>query len=139
MIDRHVRGRKQAKTDSRRSEVSQFLHVALVGYHETRPAEDEEEIAAAESIEASMITGGDFSAGQILVGSKDEQERLFMEAERDYESRMSKLADAQLTQVSCLFVCVCVFVCLFVVILYIKNWDKGERMPLFFCFDGFCD
>ena len=40
--------------------------------------------------------GGDFSAGQVLVGSKDEQERLFIEAERDYEQRMSKLADAQL-------------------------------------------
>ena len=107
MIDRHVRGRKQAKNDSRRIEVYQFLHVALVGYHETRPAEDEEEIAAAESIEASMVAGGDFSAGQILVGSKDEQERLFMEAERDYESRMSKLADAQLTQVSCFFCFFC--------------------------------
>ena len=31
-----------------------------------------------------------------MVGSKDEQERLFIEAERDYEQRMSKLADAQL-------------------------------------------
>ena len=57
MIDRHVRGRKLGKNDSRRIEVYQFLHVALVGYHETRPAEDEEEIAAAEGIEASMITG----------------------------------------------------------------------------------
>ena len=67
----------------------QFLHVALVGYHETRPAEDEEEIAAAEGIEAGMLSSGhDFSAGQVLVGSKDEQERLFIEAERDYESRM---------------------------------------------------
>ena len=98
MIDRHVRGRKMRQNDSRRIEVYQFLHVALVGYHETRPAEDEEEIAAAEGIEASMVAGGDFSAGQVLVGSKDEQERLFIEAERDYEQRMSKLADAQLAQ-----------------------------------------
>eukprot|EP00946_MAST-07B_sp_MAST-7B-sp1_P004229 g4229.t1 len=60
------------------------------------PAEDEEEIAAAEFVEAGAVPGGDFSAGQILVGSKDEQERLFQEAERDYEQRMSKLADAQL-------------------------------------------
>lgn len=85
-----------SKSDTRRIEVYQFLHVALVGYHETRPAEDEEEIAAAEFVEAGAIPGGDFSAGQILVGSKDEQERLFQEAERDYEQRMSKLADAQL-------------------------------------------
>jgi hypothetical protein len=96
MVDRHVQGRKTKKSDTRRIEVYQFLHVALVGYHETRPAEDEEEIAAAEFVEAGAIPGGDFSAGQILVGSKDEQERLFQEAERDYEQRMSKLADAQL-------------------------------------------
>jgi hypothetical protein len=97
MVDRHVRGRKMRGNDSRRIEVYQFLHVALVGYHETRPAEDEEEIAAAEGIEAGMLSSGhDFSAGQVLVGSKDEQERLFIEAERDYESRMSKLAGAQL-------------------------------------------
>ena len=89
MVDRHVRGRKMRGNDSRRIEVYQFLHVALVGYHETRPAEDEEEIAAAEGIEAGMLSSGhDFSAGQVLVGSKDEQERLFIEAERDYESRM---------------------------------------------------
>ena len=50
MIDRHVRGRKQAKNDSRRIEVYQFLHVALVGYHETRPAEDEEEIAEKDTV-----------------------------------------------------------------------------------------
>lgn len=70
--------------------------MALVGYHETRPAEDEEEIAAAEFVEAGAIPGGDFAAGQILVGSKDEQERLFQEAEREYEQRMSKLADAKM-------------------------------------------
>jgi hypothetical protein len=97
MIDRHVRGRKQKQGDSRRIEVYQFLHVALVGYHETRPAEDEEEIAAAEGIEAILSSNSnDISAGKVLVNSKDEQERLFVEAERDYEERMSRLAGAQL-------------------------------------------
>ena len=80
----------------RRRRMDAHLQAALVGYHETRPAEDEEEIAAAEAVEAGNLPGGDFSAGQVLVGSKDEQERLFQEAERDYEERMSKLADAQM-------------------------------------------
>jgi hypothetical protein len=40
MIERHMAGKKGTKTDGRRIDVGAFLHLAVVEYHETRPAEE---------------------------------------------------------------------------------------------------
>ena len=60
----------------------QFLHLALVEYHETRPAEDEEDIARAEAAEvgAQLGAGGDSMTGKAIVRSKEEQRRLDKQA-----------------------------------------------------------
>eukprot|EP00949_MAST-11_sp_MAST-11-sp1_P003996 g3996.t1 len=100
MIAGHTVGqRRSARNDTRRIEVMQFLHLALVEYHETRPAEDEEDIARAEAAEvgAQLGAGGDSMTGKAIVRSKEEQRRLFLEAERQYEARMRQLSDAQMT------------------------------------------
>lgn len=90
MIERHLVGAVTRKSDTRRIEVMQFLHLALAEYHETRPAEGEE--ATAHAVHAAESEAGEYSmgaGGQILVHSKEEQDRLFKEAERQYESSMS--------------------------------------------------
>ena len=102
----------RVRSDTRRIDATQFLHLALVEYHETRPAEDEEEIAAAEAganAQRSALAGGmgglatapgrattaKNPAGEVLVYSKEEQTRLFQEAEAQYEQRMRQLETAQ--------------------------------------------
>lgn len=41
MLERHLTGARRGRADGRRIEVPQFLHLALVEYHETRPADEE--------------------------------------------------------------------------------------------------
>lgn len=40
MVDSHIVGRKDNGKDSRRIEVMEFMHLAVVGYHHARPDED---------------------------------------------------------------------------------------------------
>eukprot|EP00941_MAST-03F_sp_MAST-3F-sp1_P002997 g2997.t1 len=89
MIERHLVGAVSRKSDTRRIEVMQFLHLALAEYHETRPAEGEDEAAAAANL--AEAAAGEYSlgvGGDVLVHSKEEQDRLFREAERQYEDSM---------------------------------------------------
>jgi hypothetical protein len=65
MIERNMTGKKTAKSDSRTIDVNSFLHLAVVEYHETRPAEG---------------AGGS-------TGSGNEEARLFREAAAAYDSR----------------------------------------------------
>jgi hypothetical protein len=69
MIERHMSGKKGAKTDGRRIDVATFLHLAVVEYHETRPAEE-----------------GGSSAG--AAGAGGDTERLFREAAAAYDDRV---------------------------------------------------
>ena len=68
MLQGHLTGRVTKRRDERKIEVTQFLHVALVEHHETRPAEDEDQIAAAEAVTAAGF--GQNGGGAVLVGQK---------------------------------------------------------------------
>eukprot|EP00945_MAST-04E_sp_MAST-4E-sp1_P006562 g6562.t1 len=92
MISRRLVGKKTERRDNRRIEVTQFLHLALVEYHETRPADDEEDIAAAELAAAGGLGGNTMAGyGTVLVRSKEEQTRLYEEAERQYDEKMNSM------------------------------------------------
>ena len=88
MLQGHLTGKVTKRRDERKIEVTQFLHVALVEYHETRPAEDEDQIAAAEA--ATMASLGQGGGGAVLVRSKEEQLRLFEQAEQQYNQKMEQ-------------------------------------------------
>jgi len=99
MLKGHLTGRKTSRKDTRKIEVTQFLHVALVEYHETRPAEDEEQIAAAEAAAmAGLGQIGSGGGGAVLVRSKEEQNRLFEEAEKQYNQKLEHSQSGQQAQ-----------------------------------------
>lgn len=84
---KHLHGAVSRKSDTRRIEVIQFLHLALAEYHSTRPAEGEDE--AARQTERSEREAGENSfgvGGKVLIESKDEQDRLYKEAEAHFEN-----------------------------------------------------
>ena len=80
-------------TDSRRIEVTQLFHLAVVGYHETRPEE--------EAGPGPAGAPGDGMGDMAPVGgggdglSDSEQQALFREAQLMYQARMKVLEDAQ--------------------------------------------
>jgi len=83
---KHLHGNVTRKSDTRRIEVIQFLHLALAEYHSTRPAEGETE-AARQTARAEREAGEDSFGvgGRTLIQSKDEQDRLYKEAEAHFE------------------------------------------------------
>ena len=111
-LDRHF---VVGEDGTRSIDVTHFLHLALIQYHETRPAQEEEAIAKAEretmaeqqraaaagngvvagteplSVVVSTMSG----EGQVLISSKEEQEELYKQAERDYEDQLRKLSQAK--------------------------------------------
>jgi len=91
---RHLVGAVTRKSDTRRIEVIQFLHLALAEYHETRPAEGEA-LAAAQVASAEAEAGDDSGGvgGRILVRSKEEQHRLYKEAEAQFEQSQQQKAN----------------------------------------------
>jgi len=101
---KHLWGKVTRRSDTRRIQVIQFLHLALAEYHSTRPAEGEEE-AADQTRRAERKTGEDSFGlgGKVLVHSKDEQDRLFKEAEAQFEKSQrkgneSKIGEAKATE-----------------------------------------
>jgi hypothetical protein len=76
MIERNLVGKKTARADNRHIDVSAFLHLAVVEYHETRPSESG----------ASASPGGGQAAGD---DARREEARLFREAAAAYDSRSS--------------------------------------------------
>mgnify|MGYP005990980443 CR=1 FL=1 len=104
--------------DNRRIEVMQFLHLALTEYHDTRPADELESRgfggqpgvgqSRTGSAGAALTTnqqgvsgsptgstaprGGNAMGAQSSEQTKAEQDRLFREAERDYEERQRRKA-----------------------------------------------
>jgi hypothetical protein len=104
--------------DSRRIEVMQFLHLALTEYHDTRPSDELESrgfggqpgigqsrtgssgnaLTSAQQGMSGSPTGSSAPRGGNAMGatsaaqSKQDQDRLFREAERDYEERQRRLA-----------------------------------------------
>eukprot|EP00753_Platysulcus_tardus_P015520 PLAT5035.9.p1 GENE.PLAT5035.9~~PLAT5035.9.p1 ORF type:complete len:721 (+),score=335.59 PLAT5035.9:72-2165(+) len=68
VVTNNMQGRARKRKDTRRIEVQQFLHLALVEYHETRPPDDGD---------VPLVTG--------------EQQALFAAAEEDYEASMRRL------------------------------------------------
>eukprot|EP00948_MAST-09A_sp_MAST-9A-sp1_P003305 g3305.t1 len=101
--------------DKRKIDAKTFLHIALVHYHKTRPAEGEAFIAEQERLafeeemkELEMENPGDINSGlkeaavrhaggvgEILVKSKEEQQALYREAEHDYQQTMKALVETQ--------------------------------------------
>ena len=73
VVERHVVGQRRGKSDTRRIEVMQFLHLALSEYHAMSPAE-----GGADS-DAQAAPGA-----PAAITSREEQERLFREAEAQY-------------------------------------------------------
>ena len=85
---KHLHGAVTRKSDTRRIEVIQFLHLALAEYHSTRPAEGEDD-AAKQTARAEKEAGEDSFGlgGKVLIQSKDEQDRLYKEAEASFAQR----------------------------------------------------
>ena len=82
MIERNMVGKKTAKADNRRIDVSSFLHLAVVEYHETRPAEE-----GGGGAGSPAQSGGGGSGG-----GGDAESRLFREAAAAYDARSAAAA-----------------------------------------------
>jgi hypothetical protein len=83
--------KKATGGDPRRIEASQFLHLALAEYHETRPAEEgAAALDAAEDGANASAAAGDAAAA----ADEAEADRLYREAEAAYEARLKGAAAA---------------------------------------------
>ena len=93
---KHLWGKVTRKSDTRRIQVIQFLHLALAEYHSTRPAEGEDE-AADQTRRAERAAGVDsFGIGSSnLIRSKEEQDRLFKEAEEQFERKQRENTEGE--------------------------------------------
>lgn len=101
MLERHLTGSRSGRTDLRRIEVTQFLHLALVEYHETRPADDGDArglAAPSSGRDADALSGlshDDLSAAGLRGGgSATDVGRRVREADASYESRQGGGASA---------------------------------------------
>eukprot|EP01029_Cantina_marsupialis_P027608 TRINITY_DN773085_c0_g1_i1.p1 TRINITY_DN773085_c0_g1~~TRINITY_DN773085_c0_g1_i1.p1 ORF type:complete len:541 (-),score=172.26 TRINITY_DN773085_c0_g1_i1:310-1896(-) len=84
LLEQYMEGSKRGRTDSRTIDLPSFLHLALIQYHESRPA-DVPAPAIAESSEMQPVEP------VVAIHTKEEQERLFREAELQYESRIREI------------------------------------------------
>lgn len=78
------------KGDKRRIDVTQFLHLALVEYHETRPAEEGSGADAGAGGSGSALGASGVSASSPLTAA----DRLFQSAARSYDLRASATGTA---------------------------------------------
>mmetsp|Transcript_7896 Transcript_7896/g.28005 ORF Transcript_7896/g.28005 Transcript_7896/m.28005 type:complete len:567 (-) Transcript_7896:104-1804(-) len=96
-IEGHLVGSRRGKTDTRRIEVMEFLQLALVEYHEMAPDGGGSGGAGGGGGAGGPVPGeaaAAAGAGDGVLGSREEQERLFREAEAQYEDRMRSSAAA---------------------------------------------
>lgn len=95
VVERHLVGQRRAKSDTRRIEVTQFLHLAASEYHDLSPADEEAAGGAAGAAQASAAalgaggSGGAAGGSSAYISSQQEQERLFREAEAQYNSSVA--------------------------------------------------
>ncbi len=87
MIERNMTGSKKGREDKRKIDVTQFLHLALVEYHETRPADDGSGAGGDAPSGSSNLGGSGMSAG-----SPSAADKLFQSASRAYDMRTGSLA-----------------------------------------------
>lgn len=94
VVERHVVGQRRGKSDTRRVEVMQFLHLALSEYHAMSPADG----AAGDG---GGVPGEGGMGAPAVISSREEQERLFREAEAQYnESIRNAQSDDEATRES---------------------------------------
>jgi len=106
VVERHVVGQRRGKSDTRRIEVMQFLHLALSEYHAMSPADNSNRggpggaAAGADSggaggaaSAASGAAGGIGAAGPApVISSREQQDRLFREAVAGYDESLRTTA-----------------------------------------------
>lgn len=88
MIDRNMASQDQVDPRSRRIEATQFLHLALVEYHETRPADETEGGDSAADFGLPSSPAPREAEDSTPSGGLTEADRLYREAEAAYEARL---------------------------------------------------